>query len=601
MKLHSVLYAFGIFIPTLVDLVNSQISTSIVYLDKSHEHEPFYFDLSFLNSNFSNHESVQNKFSTRERNGMPSHKHSCNQIKQIPSSIRIDLKLSYFYQKYTEAYGIPIVGSNKVTSNGLKRACYVLRFYLANNFEIREAFYKKNFRILVLATSENLLNVPEYNQLPSSWNSLRGLSPTLNIPLLTVSEENLLCSNDKFRSEDLIVHELSYALMSLDVLNSDLKTYLNGAYQQAHQNVPWKNSFSLVDIKEYLASGIDAFLNSYGKKESFLFTIDDLKIHDPHLLYVLQKIFPCDNIYLNKCKSTREMEATQNLKLGNSCELEISGVPVLTAKTTTSVYQSDKSPKNDYTQRHFSSTIPTTKTSTLISSSRLINRIFDPTQVQTTSKTKHISTTTHPILVKSNECENSNENCESWALKGECNRNRQYMSLECKKSCGYCEEKTTTRSTIKSESTKIDISVFENLCKDDFAHCPVFALRGDCKLNPHYMLLRCMRSCNLCGDLVDQKDRIQPSSKKPSFRRPIMAATQPVSSSKFRENIYSRPVTEPYRYQTTSVIKQNSKNDSDCKDLVNYCGELAGRGDCVSNEATMKYYCPVTCNLCQNQ
>lgn len=35
------------------------------------------------------------------------------------------------------------------------------------------------------------------------------------------------------------------------------------------------------------------------------------------------------------------------------------------------------------------------------------------------------------------------------------------------------------------------------------------------------MLQKCMRSCNLCGDLVDQKDRIQPTSKKPfQMRRP---------------------------------------------------------------------------------
>jgi hypothetical protein len=29
-----------------------------------------------------------------------------------------------------------------------------------------------------------------------------------------------------------------------------------------------------------------------------------------------------------------------------------------------------------------------------------------------------------------------------------------------------------------------------------------------------------MRSCNLCGDLVEHKDRIQPTSKKATVRRP---------------------------------------------------------------------------------
>ena len=34
------------------------------------------------------------------------------------------------------------------------------------------------------------------------------------------------------------------------------------------------------------------------------------------------------------------------------------------------------------------------------------------------------------------------------------------------------------------------------------------------------MLDKCKRSCNLCGDLVQQKDRIQPTSKNYKTRRP---------------------------------------------------------------------------------
>ena len=49
----------------------------------------------------------------------------------MPIHIRNDFKLAYFYQKYTESYGIPVISSNKVSLNGLKRACYVLKFYLA--------------------------------------------------------------------------------------------------------------------------------------------------------------------------------------------------------------------------------------------------------------------------------------------------------------------------------------------------------------------------------------------------------------------------------------------------------------------------------------
>jgi hypothetical protein len=37
------------------------------------------------------------------------------------------------------------------------------------------------------------------------------------------------------------------------------------------------------------------------------------------------------------------------------------------------------------------------------------------------------------------------------------------------------------------------------------------------------MLDKCKRSCNLCGDLVQQKDRIKFTSKKVSVRRPFIS------------------------------------------------------------------------------
>lgn len=118
----------------------------------------------------------------------------------MPGNVRTELKLAYFYQKYTEAYGIPVIGSNKVSANGLKRACYVLRFYLANSHELREHFFKRNIRVVVMASSESLSNLPEYNSLPPVYAHVRGLSATQFFPIITVGEENALCSvNDKLK------------------------------------------------------------------------------------------------------------------------------------------------------------------------------------------------------------------------------------------------------------------------------------------------------------------------------------------------------------------------------------------------------------------
>jgi hypothetical protein len=144
-------------------------------------------------------DSVKNRFPTKDRNGYSKESESCDNIRRMPSNIRRDLMLSYFYQKYTETYGIPIVASNRVSSNGMRRACYVVRFYLSNNVEWRELFFKRSVRIVVMASGENLLDIPEYNSLPVSFKSVRGLSATQSIPLITIAEENAQCSNDKYK------------------------------------------------------------------------------------------------------------------------------------------------------------------------------------------------------------------------------------------------------------------------------------------------------------------------------------------------------------------------------------------------------------------
>ena len=54
---------------------------------------------------------------------------SCESVRDIPEDVSRLLKLNTsWYKQYTEAYGIPIMGSAKVSKQALTRACYVVRF-----------------------------------------------------------------------------------------------------------------------------------------------------------------------------------------------------------------------------------------------------------------------------------------------------------------------------------------------------------------------------------------------------------------------------------------------------------------------------------------
>lgn len=175
-------------------LVNT-VTWALELLDQRYAGQTYYYDLSYVNSQSS--EVV----ARRDRAGTSNDKESCNSIKRISNNLRYELKLSYFYQKYNEAYGIPVIGSNKVSYSAMRRACYSLRFYLAGRADLRELFYKRGVRVVVIATGETVISVPEYATIvPNSWSNLvRGLSPTSSLPIVAVTEENLLCGNDKFR------------------------------------------------------------------------------------------------------------------------------------------------------------------------------------------------------------------------------------------------------------------------------------------------------------------------------------------------------------------------------------------------------------------
>ena len=67
-----------------------------------------------------------------KRSGSAPSTHSCENVRAVPDDIAqlLNLDMSW-YAQYTETYGIPILGSAKVSKQALTRACYVMRFLFA--------------------------------------------------------------------------------------------------------------------------------------------------------------------------------------------------------------------------------------------------------------------------------------------------------------------------------------------------------------------------------------------------------------------------------------------------------------------------------------
>ncbi|CAG5114677.1 unnamed protein product, partial [Candidula unifasciata] len=133
------------------------------------------------------------------RPGSATRTNSCQHVREVPPQLRSasvlkPFGLSTFYQKYTEAYGIPVVASYSVPDDALRRACYTLRFLLAGNWAVRESFYRYSGRVAVIGRDEGTTSIPEHSNLPSWWNlRARGLGATPHAPVSSGGEENVLC------------------------------------------------------------------------------------------------------------------------------------------------------------------------------------------------------------------------------------------------------------------------------------------------------------------------------------------------------------------------------------------------------------------------
>jgi len=89
-----------------------------------------------------------------------------------------------------------------------------------------------------------------------------------------------------------------------------------------------------------------------------------------------------------------------------------------------------------------------------------------------------------------NNCVDSNSNCASWASRNECTKNPGYMLKNCCKSCKTTTVITTTKAPPTPKPTT------KPSCKNNNQFCASWASRGECRRNPDYMLIQCCKSCN---------------------------------------------------------------------------------------------------------
>ncbi|CAG5118594.1 unnamed protein product, partial [Candidula unifasciata] len=214
--------------------------------------------------------------------------------------------------------------SRDVPDDALKRACYVLRFLMADHSKIRQSFYKLYGRIAVIGLNENVTDLPEYSALPPDINyRARGLGPTEAVPVVSGAEENVLCyREDRYLGEDILLHEAAHGVHTAAQRElSEWQRRLVESFRKANASGLWSDTYSSTSVEEYMAEGVQSFFGANAHSDppdgvhGPVNTPEKLLQYDPDLYHLIELLFPCGNVFLKPCQSSRTTESEQTLKM----------------------------------------------------------------------------------------------------------------------------------------------------------------------------------------------------------------------------------------------------------------------------------------------
>jgi len=188
-------------------------------------------------------------------------------VKSYPRS----LPNSHYYRELcTTSKGLRIVSAGRASRRALERTAFLLSQVTAYvDPRVTASMTARGFRHAVMARypAELTTHLPEHAFLdPGYWNErARGLGATVAVPLGSSAEENALCdSNDRYRGEDITVHEFAHSLhlLGFALVYPSFNRELQGLYNAARAANVWGGShYAMTDFKEYFAEGVQSFFN----------------------------------------------------------------------------------------------------------------------------------------------------------------------------------------------------------------------------------------------------------------------------------------------------------------------------------------------------
>jgi len=241
--------------------------------------------------------------------GQPSDALIKDYVKAAVSEPPADLELNPFFDKYTNAQGIPVVASGDVPDRGLLVARDVILHMLQKTPSVQQHMIKEGYKLGVMADTDSTMDIPWYEDLEKPddvdddltaaeyWNErARGLGGEE----VTCAEENILgYPGTKYFGENILVHEFSHSIhQAVRDVKPELAEKIESAYRDAMANGLWEDHYASTNPAEYWAEGTQFWFNSnyqYKHGEWTVLNSLDLMRYDPKLYALLEKVYTTDH------------------------------------------------------------------------------------------------------------------------------------------------------------------------------------------------------------------------------------------------------------------------------------------------------------------
>jgi hypothetical protein len=240
-------------------------------------------------------------------------------VKASVGPVPDSLGVSPFYQKYVDAFGIPVLASTKVPDEALLVARDIVNTMLARRPDLRASMIERGWRTGVIAEVEMTMDIPEYadHRRPGAprdgpviqedrdyhANRSRGLggNPT------TGAEENLLgYPGTRYYGEHIFVHEFAHAIHSaIRRVDPDMDAEIRAAYDAAmaasrYVHPDGDRHYATSNPGEYWAEGVQWwFFSNYGEcfaGDVEVETPEEFAAYDPTLNELIGRVFDTHRI-----------------------------------------------------------------------------------------------------------------------------------------------------------------------------------------------------------------------------------------------------------------------------------------------------------------